>query len=236
MVTRLLATLLTTVVLAGSAVLLGAAPAQACRCVQQGVTQQARAADLVVTGTIEGVRQGGADTERGTQQQGRGTRQLGNLTLLVAVDRVYAGALPDRTLEVTTAASTSACGLGRLPRGERYVFFLTADTRALRATSCNGTAPARTSEIAQVERVLGEGRTPGTGADGGADGGTDGGTGGGTGGTDGGSAEPAAVELTVVDDAPPPDATRTALPGGLLAVVGLVGLLVLGRLGSRRAG
>lgn len=229
-VTRVLATLLGTLVMAGSVLLLGATPAQACRCAPQGVTQQARAADLVVTGTIEGVRAGAPGTERDTRPQRRGARQLGVVTLLVAVDRVYAGALPDTTLEVTTAASTSACGLGRLPRGERYLFFLTADTRELRATSCNGTTPARAGDVAQVERVLGEGRTPGTGADGGTDGGT-----GGTGGTGAGTDEPAAAELTVVDDTPPPEVARMVLPGGLLAVAGLVGLLVLGRVGSRRA-
>lgn len=221
-VSRVLATLLGTLVLAGSVVVLGAAPAQACRCVQQQVAQQARAADLVVTGTVEGVRQGGAQRDR---------QRFGNVTLVVAVDRVYAGSLPDATLEVTTAASTTACGLGRLPRGERYVFFLSADSRLLRATSCNGTTPARSSEVAEVERVLGEGRAAGatTGSDG--TGGTEGGSG-----TDPGAGdeEPAAAELTVVDSAPPPDAARAAVPGGVLAAVGLVGLLVLGRVGSRR--
>jgi len=230
---RVLAALLGALLLAGSVVLLGAAPAQACRCVQQGVAQQARAADLVVTGTVAGVRRGGQDAEQGvprSQQEDRG--RYGTVTLDVDVDRVYAGTLPDPTIEVTTAASTTACGLGRLPRGEEYVFFLTADSRVLRATSCNGTTPATAGTEAAVQRALGDGRAVG----GGDAGGTGDGAGDGSGGTsdDAGQDVPAAAELTVVDASPPPDAARTALPGGLLAAVGLVGLLVLGRVGSRR--
>ncbi|MCH1865580.1 hypothetical protein [Nocardioides sp. CFH 31398] len=219
MVTRALAALLTTLVAACSVVVLGAAPAQACRCVQQGVAQQAGAADLVVSGVVTGQRDPqGRQTRRGQQ----GPSQFGTVTLVVDVDRVYAGALPDPTIEVTTAAATSACGLGRVPRGEEYLFFLTDDARTLRATSCNGTAPASAREVAAVERTLGEGRpVRGTAEQERERDGVD-------------ADEPVAADLTVVDDAPAPDAARTALPGGLLAAVGLVGLLVLRRFGAER--
>lgn len=217
MVTRALAALLTTLVAACSVVVLGAAPAQACRCVQQGVAQQARAADLVVSGVVTGQRdaQGGQDA-RGQ----RGGSQFGTVTLVVDVDRVYAGALPDPTIEVTTPAASSACGLGRVPRGEEYVFFLTDDARALRATSCNGTVPASAREVDAVERALGEGRPVRGTAEQERDGAEE--------------DVPVAADLTVVDDAPAPDVARTALPGGLLAAVGLVGLAVLSAFGRRR--
>lgn len=227
--------LLLALLLAVPLALVGAAPAHACRCAPGTTAQQARAADLVLTGTVVAVRDRGPETrERSArpggqaqqrqqreqreqdqrtrqEQQGRGAQRLGNVTMAVEVERVYAGRVPGARIAVTTAVQTSACGLGALDVGERYVFFLTEDARALRATSCDGTGPATAQQEAAVAAVLGEGRSLGAAAD-----------------------EPVDVELTPVATAGDvPRAAVVAAPGGLLVVLGLLGLAVLAGLGRR---
>lgn len=124
----------------------------------------------------------------------------------VTATHAYQGTV-EREVTVETRQQTSACGLGELENGTDYVFFANGDG-AYEATSCDGSGPATDKRIVEVEDVLGDG----TGIE---------------------EPPPPAPVMTKVEDSAPASAERLAAPGGALVLVGLLGLLVVGRLARR---
>jgi hypothetical protein len=202
--TRWVARLLAVVVVSWIGVLGLAAPAQACTCARLTLEEQAEMADAVFTGTLLNVRRL-TTTQSGTDQSV--PRQL---SYRVGVDRVYKGVLTQPEVAVVTEAFSAACGLGRLPVDRDYAFFVSATGSDLRANLCGGTTRATDQVVARVGAALGEG-SPVT--------------------TD--QTPPSAAEQTVLELSEPADFPRLAAPGAALALVGVLGLLVVGRVGRR---
>lgn len=130
------------------------------------------------------------------------------MTYDVEVERVYKGDVATSAVQVTSDRSSTSCGLGQLAADKRYVFFAQADGSDLSADSCGGTARASDQLVTKVERMLGAGRNPVP-------------------------PEPAKAVFTRVADAEPATLTRMAAPGVALVLAGLLGLIVVRRLGSR---
>ncbi len=147
-------------------------------------------------------------TDRERVEPGRPNRD--KLTLTVSVDRVYKGTITRDTVEVSASANTGACGLGALPDDQRYFVFAFARGSDLSTNACTGTNRATSDYTEEVRAALGEG-TP----------------------VDRSSPTSAPPERTSVDDGEPPDFGRTAAPGGALAIVGLLGLLLVRRRARR---
>lgn len=168
------------------------APAFACRCTTATPEQQVNRADAVFVGTVEASRS--ADRGRSVDYS-------------VSVDRTYKSAV-NPTVVVTSAARPTECGLGRVPDGAAYVFFVTGDGSPYSANSCGGSGEATPATVRQLERVAGEGRT----------------------------VEPPAPRTATrdrVEDSPPAEFTRMAAPGGAMVLLGLLGLVVVRRLARR---
>jgi tissue inhibitor of metalloproteinase len=130
------------------------------------------------------------------------------MTYDVDVDRVYKGDIKTSTVQVTSDRSAKTCGLGELPADRRYVFFVKADGAELTSDSCSGTARAGAALVHKVEKLLGDGR-PAV------------------------PPEPQKATFTKVADAEPMSLPRLAAPGVALVLVGLLGLIVVRRLGRR---
>jgi hypothetical protein len=136
-----------------------------------------------------------------------------DFTNTVLVDRVYKGLIAQESVPVLTHSGTrNQPGLGGLERDERYLFFVRASTDALSAGGCSGTDVAVSDRITRVERLLGEGRpavrpepTP-----------------------------PPEATFDRVAESEPADFTRSAAPGLALVLIGLLGLVVVRRLGRRQ--
>ncbi|WP_341924474.1 hypothetical protein [Nocardioides psychrotolerans] len=212
---RLLTPLLTALVLAfgmvGGLVALGAAPAQAaCTCAQAAQTgadslmERIKDADAVFTGTVAS----------STRSEGTGADAVVSITNEVVLDRVYKGRIDDVDQTVLTTQRTQAtCGLGQLQVDSRYVFIVASDSTVEGAWTddgCSGTRAATSALIAEVQGVLGGGRsaTP--------------------------APEPAPAVLTDVDTSEPTSLSRAAAPGLALVLVGFLGLILVGRLNARR--
>ena len=136
---------LVVLLLAGSAVFLTELPAHACSCVQQGVKNEAAAADAVFRGVVTKV----GDGSHGGQVR----------SYAVSVDRVYSGSLVTDSVRVSSATQASACGLD-LKADKRYIFFARAKGSLLKVNSCGGTAPAGKALTAKVVKLLGDGKQP----------------------------------------------------------------------------
>lgn len=125
----------------------------------------------------------------------------------VTASRAYAGS-PERSTQVFSAGGRNACGLGELAVGTSYVFLATGTEAPFEADSCSGTSVANPTKVAKVEKLLGEG-TPVE------------------------PPPPPTAERTLVEDSPPAGFARTAAPGAAAAIIGLLGLVVVRRLGRR---
>jgi hypothetical protein len=177
------------------------APASAvCSCERASTRQHSAGADAVFTGTVR-------DTRRTATDGGRAMR-----TYIVEVDRVYKeqGTVVTETVEVSSARSADACGLGNLPSGTAYLFFAQARDAGFRAGACGGSGPVTDAATAQVEGVLGPGEAMVP------------------------EAEQVEVVLTSVETEPPRSVTRLAAPGAALALLGLLGLVLVRLAGARR--
>jgi Tissue inhibitor of metalloproteinase len=127
----------------------------------------------------------------------------------VKVDRVYKGDITSARTTVKSAADETSCGLTGMTADNRYLFFVRAAGANLKANRCGGTKPATSSLTQKIVALLGAGSTPIP-------------------------PTPEAATFTPVADAEPPPLTRLAAPGAAALIIGLLGLLVFGRLGRVR--
>ncbi len=125
----------------------------------------------------------------------------------VTATHSYKGTV-DRDTTITSNQATTACGLGELKVGTDYVFLVTGDSPPYTATSCGGSGPANIGRVTEIEKTLGAGEDVARPA-------------------------PPAPTMTKVEEATPASVSRLAAPGGALVLVGLLGLLVVGRLARR---
>ena len=125
----------------------------------------------------------------------------------VKVDRVYKGDITSAT--VTVRSEVSDCGLTGMSADNRYLFFVRANGTNLLANGCGGTGPATSAKTQRLVALLGQGTTPIP-------------------------PTPDKPTFDPVAGADPASLTRLAAPGAGMLVVGLLGLMVFGALGSSR--
>jgi hypothetical protein len=145
-----------------------------------------------------------------TASKGTGTREFAHD---LTVELVFKGPISTETVPVITRDETKTVpGLGPLKEDERYLVFgrvVEAEgSPIIVAGGCSGTAVAVADEVARVETLLGQGRPPVT-------------------------PEPPDPTFTPVEGADPDSFTRSAAPGLALVLIGLLGLVVVRRLGAR---
>lgn len=113
----------------------------------------------------------------------------------------------DYSVNVSTSTDEATCGLDNLSVDEDYLFFAQGDGAVFTSGLCDGTTRATPAKLTKLEQF----------------------------------AEPVTVAvppppkptLTPADTSEPTGFARLAAPGGAVAVVGLLGLLVVGRLSRR---
>lgn len=127
----------------------------------------------------------------------------------IEVERIYKGRGTDGAVQVVTrSASPDRTGLGALEPEETYLFFVNAGDGVVTADGCGGTRLLDEDVTTRVEAVLGSGR-PAV------------------------PPEPPEAAFTRVSGSEPAEFTRAAAPGAALVLVGLLGLVLVGRLGRR---
>ncbi len=125
----------------------------------------------------------------------------------VTASRAYKGA-PERSTQVFSAGGRNACGLGELRTGTDYIFLATGTEAPFEADKCGGTTVRNDTKVTRIEGMLGEV-------------------------TSVEPPPPPTAVLTRVEDSPPAGFARTAAPGAAAALIGLLGLVVVRRLGRR---
>lgn len=131
------------------------------------------------------------------------------LTHDVTVELVYKGDMRESAVQVRTV-SGEPCDLRRLPDGTQLVFFVEMVDDVLVADGCGGSRPPDATLVAELEALYGAGEPPREAA----------------------PAETAEIER-VPGVEPPMTVTRAAAPGAAMVLVGLLGLVVVRRLGRR---
>lgn len=182
------------------------APASgACTCTEDGVPEQVEKASAVFLGSVTA-----AARRPDVMQYG------------VRVERSFKGEQPAR-VELRSPLALDGCGL-RLRTDQRYLVFGREQGSVIEVNRCGGTAPPDDALLSEVQALLGQGTTPSPSPTGSP------------------SAEPSpapspsvgSATLTRVAGAEPEPFTRLAAPGAAAVIIGLLGLLVLGRVGRTR--
>lgn len=136
--------------------------------------------------------------------QSTSTTDDGDEQFQVLAQRLFKGELDSARVTVTNPV-TGSCALGPAERGDRWLFLTGPDHTT---TLCDGTRPLRQRDLAKVQRLLGVGeRLP--------------------------APDPQKAVFTRVEADPPQEFTRMAAPGAAAALLGLLGLVVVGRLNRR---
>ena len=130
------------------------------------------------------------------------------VTYEVTADRAYKGELPGRSVTVTSRTDSASCGLGDLETDRPHVFLVARSGDSFSADSCSGTAPVSAKVDERLTRLLGRG-TPVP------------------------ESPPASATYTPLETSAPPPLERLAAPGAALVIIGLLGLVVVRRLGRR---
>jgi len=148
-----------------------------------------------------------ADAVFRARVKGAGTPNPQTYEFSVEASRAYKGEV-ERSVSVRTAQASAACGLGNLKPGADYLFLVTGVESPYRANSCGGSAPVTVKRVAAVERILGAG-------------------------TSIAPPPPPEATMTKVEDSPPASLSRVAAPGVALVLLGLLGLVLVGRVARR---
>jgi hypothetical protein len=143
----------------------------------------------------------------GTVDEVSGIRRGQAFEYTVTAREAFKGTV-DREVLVTSKASSAACGLGALQAGTDYVFLVNGTAAPYTADSCSGSGPAAPRRLQKLEAVTGPARAIIPPA-------------------------PETATRTRVEDSPPGSFSRLAAPGGAVAIVGLLGLVVVRRLARR---
>ena len=123
-----------------SVVLLGSAPAHACRCVFGDVGRQVDRADAVFVGSFDHADRSVAD---------------GRISFDLTVDEVYRGQVSS-ALTVRAPYSSATCGLAGIPAGEPVAWFVRgAPGGEVRSDLCTGTTPLTPQLALRLERLAG---------------------------------------------------------------------------------
>lgn len=125
--------------------ILFAAPAWACSCIALTPAEHAERGDLVARVAVSGI-----DTSAVKGFSGDPVRYT------LTAHTVWKGPKQAEYL-VTSAVSSATCGL-ELSMGDDVVLFARADGDGWTATTCDGTAPATPTLVADVEQALGAGQ------------------------------------------------------------------------------
>jgi len=133
--------MLVTLLIAGAAVLVSHAPAQARACLPSTLQQKAQNADAVFTAKVTGVERSG---------------QVASYA--VDVETVYKGAVHAQM--TVRSAATGDSALQNVVAERRYLFFGKLDGTVVQANACGGTTPVSAASTANIVRILGEGSEP----------------------------------------------------------------------------
>lgn len=136
--------------------------------------------------------------------QSSSTDDSGSEQFQVLAQRLFKGELDSARLTVTNSVG-GTCTLGPVGKGERWLFLTGPDHST---TLCDGSRRLRQRDLERVQQILGVGeRLP--------------------------TPDPQKAVLTPVESDPPEEFTRLAAPGAAAALLGLLGLVVVGRINRR---